>query len=85
MDWEIVDNVDKMVETDTNPIETRKNYPQRIVDNFQQFFVDNVDNFYLIKFSPIFTTSPAPMVINKSPLIHFSDKNFSISSKVEKW
>ncbi len=84
MNCQNVDNVDKVVKTERNPLEMRKNYPQTIVDNFQQSFVDNVNNFYLIKDSPIFTTSPAPMVINKSPLIHFSDKKFSISSKVEK-
>lgn len=36
------------------------------------------------KFSPIFRTSPAPIVINRSPCIHFSDKNFSISLKLGK-
>ena len=31
--------------------------------------------------SPISTTFPAPMVINRSPFIQFFNKNFSISSK----
>ena len=55
------------------------------------FYVDNVDNFvekllwitknaYFTRSSPILYTSPAPIVINKSPLIQFSDKNFSIST-----
>ncbi len=30
---------------------------------------------------PILTTSPAPMVINKSPLVQFCKRNFSISLK----
>ena len=36
-------------------------YPQKMVDKA----VDNVDNFYLTRFSPIKTTFPAPIVINK--------------------
>ncbi len=43
--------------------------------------VDIVDNYLLSKFSPIFTTSPAPMVINKSPLVQFSNRYFSIAPK----
>lgn len=43
--------------------------------------VDKVDNYLERSASPISTTFPAPMVINKSPFIHFFDKNFSISSK----
>ena len=35
--------------------------------------------------SPIFTTSPAPIVINRSPCVQFSNKKFSISSKVGKY
>ena len=42
--------------------------------------VDNVDNYLEISSSPINTTSPAPIVINMSSLIHFSKINFSISS-----
>lgn len=43
--------------------------------------VDNVDNYRPKSSSPIFRTSPAPIVINKSPGIQFSNKNFSTSSK----
>lgn len=38
-------------------------------------------SYFPRSFSPILTTSPAPMVINKSPCTHFSSKNVSISSK----
>lgn len=38
-------------------------------------------NYFPSRFSPISTTFPAPIVINKSPSIQFSSKNFSISSK----
>ena len=34
--------------------------------------------------SPTFTMSPAPIVINKSPVEQFSKRNVSISSKVGK-
>ena len=54
-------------------------YPKKM-DNY----VDIVDNYMPNRFSPIFTTSPAPIVINKSSSIHFSNKKFSISSKVLK-
>ena len=43
--------------------------------------VDYVDNSYFKRSSPIFTTFPAPIVINKSPFIHFSLKKSSISAK----
>ena len=43
--------------------------------------VDNVDNYWERMDSPMFTTSPAPIVINKSPFIQFSKINVSISSK----
>ena len=43
--------------------------------------VDKVENYFPSRFSPISTTFPAPIVINKSPSIQFSSKNFSISSK----
>ena len=33
----------------------------------------------------MFTTSPAPIVINRSPCVQFSSKKFSISSKVGKY
>lgn len=43
--------------------------------------VDIVDNYLESRFSPIFSTSPAPIVINMSPFMQFSNKKFSISSK----
>jgi hypothetical protein len=51
-----------------------QSYQKGIVDKI----VDNVDNYIPNKDSPIFTMSPAPIVINKSPLVHFSNKKFSI-------
>lgn len=45
------------------------------------FSVDSVYNYYFNRFSPILTTSPAPIVINKSSFVQFSKRNFSISSK----
>ena len=36
------------------------------------------------KDSPTFTISPAPIVINKSPVTQFFNKKFSISSKLGK-
>lgn len=41
-------------------------------------------SYFFNRFSPILTTSPAPIVINRSPCEQFSDKNFSISLKDEK-
>ena len=38
--------------------------------------VDIVDNYCFKRFSPIFTTSPAPIVINRSPGVQFSKINF---------
>ena len=68
-----------------NPTE---NYPQENnkistgkTGIFCCFPVDNVDNYLPSRFSPIFTTSPAPIVINRSPFMQFSNKKFSISSK----
>lgn len=46
--------------------------------------VDMVDNYFCRRDSPIFTTSPAPIVINRSPFMQFSNRNFSASSKVGK-
>ena len=48
---------------------------------FPNWNVDNVDNYMPRRCSPTCTMSPAPIVINKSPFIHFFNKNFSISSK----
>ena len=62
----------------------KKRYPQILNSNFRKASVDNVDNYFPRRFSPIFSTSPAPMVINKSPFMQFSKRKFSISSKVGK-
>ena len=43
--------------------------------------VDIVDNYCPRRSSPMFTTFPAPIVINRSPGMQFSSINFSISSK----
>lgn len=48
-----------------------KKYPHLFEEDFPQKNVDNVDNYFFNRFSPIFTTSPAPIVINRSPLMQF--------------
>ena len=40
-----------------------------------------VDNYLETRFCPIFTTSPAPIVINRSSVVQFSLTKFSISEK----
>ena len=45
------------------------------------FSVDSVHNYYFNRFSPILTTSPAPIVINKSSFVQFSKRKFSMASK----
>ena len=52
---------------------------------FNVLRVDCVEKTYLVRSFAIFTTSPAPIVINKSPSEQFFLKKFSISSKVAKW
>ena len=47
-------------------------------------YVDMWISYLESRFSPTLTISPAPIVINKSPLIQFVNKNFSISSNVGK-
>ena len=94
-----VDSVDKKMEKITNPflyesldcmfkffenVDLFQKYPHLFRWIFTSKNVDNVDKNYFNKFSPILKTSPAPIVINKSPLIQFFNKNFSISSKDEK-
>lgn len=51
---------------------------------FPRKAVDNVENYRPRSSFPIFTTSPAPIVINRSSVDEKSDKKFSISLKVEK-
>ena len=57
-------------------------YLHFFVDNKNVENVESVDNFYLRRFSPMFTTSPAPIVINKSPWITLSRTKFSMASKL---
>lgn len=52
----------------------RKKNPQPGYQLIVDKVVDNVDNYKPSKDSPIETTSPAPIVINKSPLVQFSSK-----------
>ena len=41
-----------------------------------------VEKYYLLRSSsPILTTSPAPGVINKFPLVQFSERNFFVQLK----
>lgn len=56
-------------------------YPQKIKLKKPLKFVDNVHNYYFKSSSPIFTTSPAPIVINTSLGAQFSLIKFSISLK----
>lgn len=61
-----------------------KRNPQIFFAKNKKKFVDYVDNYLPKSFSPTFTISPAPIVINKSPCVQFSKRKFSISSKEEK-
>lgn len=83
-----VDTVDSNIRRGHFPVKSlRKNvdeskkYPHAVLPLRVPKNVDIVDNYMPSRFSPIFTTSPAPIVINKSPLIQFFNKKFSISSK----
>ena len=58
-----------------------KKYPHFSWGEFTRKNVDIVDNYLESRFSPIFSTSPAPIVINMSPFMQFFNKKFSISSK----
>lgn len=55
--------------------------PQPYQDKIVDKVVDNVDNYNPKMDSPTETMSPAPIVINKSPLVQCSNKKFSMSSK----
>lgn len=68
----------------TPTFEIEKNNPQSYLKKIVDKIVDNVDNYIPNNDSPIETTSPAPIVINKSPLVQFCNKKFSISSNEEK-
>lgn len=50
----------------------------------EQKIVDMWKNYIPRRFSPILWTSPAPIVINRSPAVQFSKRKFSISSKERK-
>jgi len=69
-------HVDKLVK------KRRKNPQQKYLTEI--FAVDIVDKIYLSIFSPTFTISPAPIVINKSPGLQVWIRKFSTSSKVLK-
>ena len=77
----IVDNVDKNYKMRQNKGFCQEKNPHFPGDKIPQEDVDNVDNYIPSKVSPISTTFPAPIVINRSPLTQFFNKNFSISSK----
>ncbi len=62
----------------------KRKYPQIKMTGNGVESVDIVDDYFCRRFSPIFTTFPAPIVINKSSSIQFFNKNFSMSSKEEK-
>ena len=79
-----MDNVDIVPKS----LEFPKNLCTEISTEYQPssrlFSVDIVNNYCCKRFSPIFTTSPAPIVINKSFFVQFVRMKFSISSKDEK-
>ena len=77
-----VDNVDN-VDYYINISIFLKKISTKIYVYFSYIFVDNVDNYSLRRFSPTFTMSPAPIVINMSFGVQVFLINFSISSKVE--
>lgn len=62
-----------LISSYTIPVIVKKN-PQPGYQLIVDKVVDNVDNYKPSKDSPIETTSPAPIVINKSPLVQFSSK-----------
>ncbi len=62
----------------------RIKYPHSFAKEIMQKIVDIVYIYMPKRFSPIFTTSPAPIVINKSLGIQLTKRKFSISSKDEK-
>lgn len=68
---EIVDNVDKNQDHTKTLGKTAKKYPHFLSYIKSLKNVDNVENYFETMRSAILTTSPAPTVINKSPLIQF--------------
>lgn len=76
-----MDNVDKSYKIRQNQGLCNVKNPHSSEDKIPRRNVDNVDNYKPSKVSPISTTFPAPIVINRSPFTQFFNKNFSISSK----
>ena len=62
-------------------VEKRIKNPHDLAADNHNRHVDNVDNYFPSRASPISTTFPAPIVINKSPFMQCFNKNLSISSK----
>lgn len=74
-----VDNVDEFEKRVLNQGFLRKKISTEISSVIERIFGGEVDNYFEIKLFATFTTSPAPIVINKSFLVQFSLTNFSIS------
>ena len=69
----------KSVENTMFFIENTKVYVNKKIHNHllpekPQMIVDNVSNYFPKRCSPMFTTSPAPIVINKSFFLQFINK-----------
>ena len=79
------ENTEKIrnLEKDGKICENKRN-PHLKVDVFNNQMWITWISYLERRFSPIFTTFPAPIVINKSPFIHFFCKKDSISSKLGK-
>ena len=67
----IVDNVDKNQDLAKTLGKPENKYPHFLSYIISLKNVDNVENYFETMRSAILTTSPAPTVINKSPLIQF--------------
>lgn len=77
----LVDIVDGIKRNGEKGIGFSTKYPQKIIHRIRFFSVDIVNNYFCNRFSPIFTTSPAPIVINRSSFVQFFKRKFSIASK----
>lgn len=82
-----VDNVDNVDKTHPHIVKREYRDVEKCVKNPHTNFEFYTIDMWIMwisylpsSVSPISTTFPAPIVINKSPLIHFFNKNFSISS-----
>ncbi len=56
-------------------------YPQNHMNKLYKNKVERVENHLPRRSFAMFTTSPAPIVINMSSFVQFCKRNFSISSK----